>query len=364
MSKHTLQILAVVLGMMVCLSGRTVMAFPNFAVGPATCLPSLPHFPTIQAAVSGVPPGATVMVCPGSYPEQVVISQPLTLEGVISHGQGAAVITLPPNGLLPNATTTFYGASAVQLLVENTNAVTINNIIVDGSGGGCVNGANVVIGIELFQVGIPSDITSAGKVMNSVVRNENNSCGQGIWTETSFVTIQGNDVHNVGSYGLYNALAPNNIISNFVSNAYVGLWLDGAVGTTISGNTMSNLSGWGMEIHHSGPPVTISKNSLLFTGFLGIDLYYAPSTITQNSTLGDPYGVELFNSPGSSIKSNAFTNLSYGAGVWIDDNGTAGGNTVAKNTINEAPCGINATYAIGDMLTPNTFFNVTSPICP
>jgi parallel beta-helix repeat protein len=149
-----------------------------------------------------------------------------------------------------------------------------------------------------------------------------------------------------------------------VSNAYVGLWLDGAVGTTISGNTMSNLSGWGMEIHHSGPPVTISKNNVMFAGFFGIDLFYAPSTVTQNSIFGVTYGLNLFNSPGSSIKSNAFTYINGGSGVYINDNGTAGGDTVSKNTINEAPCGINATYAIGDMLTPNTFFNVTSPICP
>jgi len=364
MSKHTLQIMAVALGMVVCLSGRTVMAFPNFAVGPATCLPSLPHLPTIQAAVSGVPPGATVMVCPGSYPEQVVISQPLTLEGVISHGQGAAVITLPPNGLLQNATTTYYGPSAVQLLVENTNAVTINNIIVDGGGGGCVNGANVVIGIELFQVGLPSDITSAGRVENSVVRNEN-GCGggEGIWTETSFVTVQGNDVHDLSGYGIYENVGPNNIASNFVSSAYIGVFTDATVGSTISGNTLSNLFGWGMEIHHSGP-LTISKNSIMFAGFYGIDLFYSPTTVTQNSIFGVTYGLNLFNSPGSSIKSNAFTYMNGGAGLYINDNGGAGGNTVAKNTINEAPCGINATYAIGDMLTPNTFFNVTSPICP
>jgi pectin methylesterase-like acyl-CoA thioesterase len=40
------------------------------------------HFATIQAAVNAASPGSTVLVCPGTYAEQVVITQPLTLRGV------------------------------------------------------------------------------------------------------------------------------------------------------------------------------------------------------------------------------------------------------------------------------------------
>src|SRR4029077_12937099 len=54
----------------------------SVAVGPSTCQSSLIHFSTIQAAVNAVPFGSTVLVCPGTYPEQVVIAQPLTLKGV------------------------------------------------------------------------------------------------------------------------------------------------------------------------------------------------------------------------------------------------------------------------------------------
>ena len=71
------------------------------AVG--TCLPQLKSFSTIQAAVSASSPeesdqnegndgGKTVLVCPGTYPEQVVINTPLTLKGVVSGNHGAAVI--------------------------------------------------------------------------------------------------------------------------------------------------------------------------------------------------------------------------------------------------------------------------------
>ncbi|MFZ2046361.1 MAG: DUF1565 domain-containing protein, partial [Trebonia sp.] len=38
-------------------------------------------FKTIQSAVNAAPAGGTVVVCPGTYHEQVVISEPLTLTG-------------------------------------------------------------------------------------------------------------------------------------------------------------------------------------------------------------------------------------------------------------------------------------------
>jgi hypothetical protein len=56
-------------------------AFPafatNYAVG--TCRPTLTSYPTISAAVSTVPAGSIVEVCPGTYAEQVTISQPVPL---------------------------------------------------------------------------------------------------------------------------------------------------------------------------------------------------------------------------------------------------------------------------------------------
>src|SRR5260370_1024853 len=62
-----------------------------------SCLAGLPKFSTIQAAVSGVPPFSTILVCPGVYPEQVTISQPLTLRG-----QGIANMDRPVGAVPQN----------------------------------------------------------------------------------------------------------------------------------------------------------------------------------------------------------------------------------------------------------------------
>lgn len=47
-------------------------------------------FGTISAAVAAVPAGSIVNVCPGTYPEQVVISQALTLKGMLSGNSSQA----------------------------------------------------------------------------------------------------------------------------------------------------------------------------------------------------------------------------------------------------------------------------------
>src|SRR5437764_9586066 len=63
------------------------------------CLPNIQKYSTISQAVSSVSSGSTVFVCSGTYPEQVMISQPLTLRGVPSGNANNPTITVPPGGL-------------------------------------------------------------------------------------------------------------------------------------------------------------------------------------------------------------------------------------------------------------------------
>src|ERR1043165_1505906 len=72
----------------------------------ATCQDSIKErYATIQAAVNASAIGGTVLVCPGTNPEQVVLSMPLIIKGVntpASNGS-SAVVTVPAAGLAPNA---------------------------------------------------------------------------------------------------------------------------------------------------------------------------------------------------------------------------------------------------------------------
>ena len=83
---------------LVALGGHLMAA----TVQVGTCRSGLVTFSTIQSAVNASPAGATILVCPGTYPEQAVVNKPLTLRGVQSGTLGAAVIVAPPGGIVQN----------------------------------------------------------------------------------------------------------------------------------------------------------------------------------------------------------------------------------------------------------------------
>src|SRR5262249_29266981 len=95
-----------------------------------TCLANVTSYPTISAAVSSVPAGTTVDVCPGAYAEQVTITEALTLTGVRVGTADQAVVTVPAGGLAANTTSMFGESVAAQILVQGAGPVNITNISV------------------------------------------------------------------------------------------------------------------------------------------------------------------------------------------------------------------------------------------
>jgi hypothetical protein len=179
----------------------------SVAVGSCTALAHT--YTTIQAAVNASAPGTIIEICPGIYPEQVVVNKRLTLEGIPSGGEDAAVIVPPLTGLVQNAVDLDIATSiAAQILVQNTSSVlvTISNLTVDGTG-------NLIDGCSPDPQGIL--FQNASGVLNHVaVRNEvaggvPSGCqtGQGIFAETSTgsvsnVKIQNVSVHNYNKNGI------------------------------------------------------------------------------------------------------------------------------------------------------------------
>jgi hypothetical protein len=57
-----------------------------------TCKPENADVASIQRAVTGVPPGATINVCPGTYSGHGTIQQRLTLQDIQSRGNANVII--------------------------------------------------------------------------------------------------------------------------------------------------------------------------------------------------------------------------------------------------------------------------------
>src|SRR5208283_915316 len=89
---------------------RTYVAY---AAGSTSCDKKLVGYQTIQAAVNAVPSGSTIEVCPGTYPEQVVISKPLTLTGAASNAE--VLIQIPAGGATGNVYDGIIGSVYYQI---------------------------------------------------------------------------------------------------------------------------------------------------------------------------------------------------------------------------------------------------------
>jgi len=363
------RILAVAMLASAALYGQNASATNTLVVGPNTCQPGKPHYTLIQAAVNAVPNGGTVLVCPGTYLEQVLITKPLILKGVTDGTKNAAIITVPAGGLVVNASApTLFGPVTGQVVVQNTSGVTVSNLTIDGTGSGCVPGAVRESGIVVYTVG--------NTVISGVsVRNEVTGCliGEGILADSSSVTIISNQVHDIDRTGIVIAGGVGTVEFNNVQNAnFFGVSLAFANHSVVTSNTVAGLtpnpgaSIAGIEVESSSNS-TVSKNVLLaspssFT--IGIYLFgnASANTVTGNTVSDFELGIALQGSGSNVVQSNKVSQLSAD-GIYEDT--SLGGNNITKNTVNEAAFGIfTDSSASGDILVPNTFFNTATTIDP
>jgi parallel beta-helix repeat protein len=363
----------------------------GFCAGPGT------HYITIQAAVNAVSVGGTVKVCPGIYPEQVTITNNLTLIGVVSGTSDAAVVTVPVGGLVTNSVTDIFGfPTAAQIFVQNA-AVTISHLTVDGANDGLTDCSIDAIGIyyknasgtitanavrnvllptglqgcqDGLAINVESNIgTPAVTISNNSVRNYDKNgitaSGPNNGSPGPNVTVTGNTVIGLGAttvtaqngiqigYGATGKVASNNVIDDIYINppncslcyGSAGILIYGSSGVTVSSNTVENTQ-YGIV------PVTESA-SLTANG-----------TVIKSNHIG---GTQLYDAIDLCSDGNtAQTNSIYGSaesGIHLDDScspSTGSNNTVTGNTVNEACAGILLGTGTNPNTSPNTFMNVTN----
>jgi hypothetical protein len=321
-----------------------------------TCQPPLQSFSTISAAVSGVPAGSTILVCPGTYAEQVTMTQAVNLQGATAGTANQALITVPSGGLLANTISMFGESVAAQILVLGTGPVNISNLAVDGTGGdlGC-GVSNIWVAGIFYGSGSSGNVTgvrSSGQV--------DQNCGVGIWAENSdtggqTVTIQDNTVYNVDSTGIFLGSGATPTLTVKVDNNVVA-----ASAAALAAIDSESVKG------------VVRENDFSSTTFGVLD--NAPAVnVASNSILGTTYGIFLEN--GGTAATNRISGSSIG--IWVGAAGaTINGNrvktsttegvelgcfpaSVTGNLINDAPVGIDQARAgIG----VNTFDNTATTI--
>jgi hypothetical protein len=334
-------------------------------------------FTTIQSAVNAASPGDTIRVCAGTYAEQITISKSLTIRG----DNGAIVM---PSAVQVNGTDIPSGTPvAAVILVLNSAAVDITNLIVDGSNNGIAECSPDLKGI-LFQ-------NSSGTIERNAIRHirlspSPNGCqsGEAIEVETasgltSTVQIQGNSVWDYQKNGITanEAGTAVTIATNTVTGigptpgaAQNGIQVAFGATGSITGNTVAD-NIW-------SKCVSTSDCATNATGILVIE---SNGIVVTNNTAGSNQVGIFIGGNSSSVHSNTIFNSEVLVGVALIGNGNSASlntithsdqaavfvqgnnNSILANTITDAAIGIfKVSGSVGTILRANSFFATPIPM--
>lgn len=373
------------------LAGRQTVSqqIPPSQLVVGTCLGASPYS-TIQSAVSAAPSGGTVLVCPGTYPEQVTITQPLTLKGVQVGGKDAAVITSPSGGVVQNASMLHTGiAVAAQVLVEDAKDVDITNLTVDGSGNKIPScGTYTYLPAFYYQ-------NASGTLENVATRNQIVTCGGGVGIyaetggdETAEIAVLNSSFHSYDAGGII-ANWPG-LKAVIVGNSIAGIGVDdgrfengiqighGATGKVEGNTVIDNIAPDGIGpdtgiLIYAANRVIVENNTVGNTNY-GITAASDPvsgaadhTTIKGNTVLATRFAVGFYGGDAIDVCSNSnriegnTVSASNQSGIHLDSTCISSGNNnvVKRNTINEACAAILVdTGTTGNAIVPdNHYFN-------
>ncbi len=377
----------VVIAVMAGLSAQQMRAATVYV---GNCVVNVTTYSTIQAAVNN-PMATTIRVCPGNYPEQVIINRNLTLTGINSGTAYNPTVVVPTGGFVANTTSLTNGSAiAAQILVESpATDVTISYLAVDGTGSNLNSGCSEPPLIGIYYQG------ASGTLNYVVTRNQaqnvenfgcSGSAALGIFVESgnsenSTVTIKNSTVRGYQKNGITanetgttvtingNSVVgagPINAAQNGIQVAF------GATGT-VENNTLADDDfngdpslgiGSGILIYGSDD-MTITGNSVTDTqtgivtvtdGALTANHNKVNNNVVTNTHIGD--GIDLCSDTNTVTGNTVFS--SDEAGIHLDSScgSTGSGNSVSSNTVNEA-CAAILMGGSGNTVGTNTYANVT-----
>ncbi len=288
-----------------------------------TCKPGKADYTTIQAAVNGVPASSTINVCPGTYPEQVLIRQPLTLSGVQS-GDNAGVLVTVPSNFFEEAFDSSQLYVPVISVFNTGGPVNISGLTIDSTA--AVNAPDPVVDI-LFDSS-PGTINHvvllepASSVFNyGVLVADDASMSPTVTIENSVISLA-----NESSAGVVESSTTStvNMTNSYLHGPGAGAISVEGNADTVTGNTIDLMNGPGAGIQILAT-ATVSGNTVSNSV---IGLYSPGSSVMTNNTLLNN-GVALRSTGGGTFKGNMIVSKPAGVGVDLECSSTVAmsGNT-------------------------------------
>ncbi len=162
-------------------------------------------YTTIGAAVTAASSGDTIEICPALYPEQLLITKPLTLVGIGQMGVGRVLIQPASFSMLGG-----FSFEAV-ILVTGTSNVTISNLAIDASNNtvsGCTLG---LAGIHFYNAsGVVEGVAISGAELSTQTSCTTLFPGNGAGVQvdgntsstSASVTVRNTSIHDFGRNGI------------------------------------------------------------------------------------------------------------------------------------------------------------------
>lgn len=335
------------------------------------------QFTTIQAAVFAANEGARIQVCPGTYPEQVMINKDLRIEGLAVGNDN--LVLLSPGAVTPNSTTVVSGAPiAAIIVVDGAKKVDLANLTVDGRNNGLNSCGTNFAGIYYRN--------ASGRIDSVAVRNillgpggEGCQTGLGIYvqsaaTGTAKLEVRNSSIHDYQKAGIVANEANTELLAS--GNAITGLG-------PIFFNTQNGVQfGFGATgklennsiINHIFAGCADASCSTISTG---VFLFRAGDAKVEKNHIGkNQTGVYVESNDAQVMDNFIFDSDVFNAVAVIGDNNEVARNTlfnsdggaialagnenkVQSNTINEAPTGIlEVSGSSRNSKLGNRFFNV------
>jgi hypothetical protein len=254
-------------------------------------------YKTIQSAVKAAPAGGTVVVCPGTYHEQVAITKPLGLEGIKA--------TIDESGVKP----------AFTVNVPHVGKLVIFAAVVATSSHVGISGFTVrnALGEGILAAGVNGTIHGITVRGNVVV---NNDLGGGVPAKSSYFecAAQGPIPGDCGEGVHFLSVAWSTIRGNYVTGNSGGVLLTDETGPThgnvVSGNVVTrNEFDCGVTVPGHNPAAVNSKG-VPQPSVAGVyDNTIRSNVITDNGLKGEGAGV-LFAAGGPGTAS--YDNLATG----------------------------------------------------
>jgi hypothetical protein len=317
-------------------------------------------FATIQQAIDAVCPGGTVIVNPGTYPENVLVNKTITLDGA-NPDKSLAVID-PAAGIGINVTANGVTIRDLRvtgatdgIFASGVSNLTLNNVLSDFNSDDGFDGDNLLSTLNIIN-GCYNDNSGNGLELDGVpgvtIANVNGTEARrnvgngliatemlqltltgGLYTNNSGAGSSGVDIASIGTFSANGTTANNNqsdginvlggvgsaTFTNVTarSNVFDGLNADTAGGTiTITGGNYSDNNDDGIEL-------------------IGKTLGGAISGVTANNN-GQHGLVVLNNTNGVSVSGGTYNSngrlASDGDGVHVDDSPSATLTNVTANS--------------------------------